>query len=244
MLGPVSKRTRNLDETTPELEDRELDTAETWTHPGERPVGEMPTVFHHPTETLLAMSAQEIDRMRISDNEPPVSSRILPKAKGPLGGAPLPPNAPEWMRLARSLSVAMEALIAGGTVTEWDKIGVERAALAWSLVGTSRHRMYGVARLVRRAHAAIRATERDQMDQAVRDCAQIVYQALPKAMRRTTSLDAVTDMVWELRDEADPWLAVVDASSRLLGWTNHARAHAAHALRRAIEMAEGTSNEG
>lgn len=148
---------------------------------------------------------------------------------------PLPPDAPPWMRAARELSLELEHAIAQGSTSRAAALSVQRAALAYQALGTPQERIVRVARLIRRAHHAIRETRRPELDAAVRDCAEIIYDGLSVNLRRTTPFDAVIAVVRELHAEADPWVAVVQGTSTLLGWRDAARTQAAQAIRVALE---------
>lgn len=203
---------------------------------------EQPTVFQSPPEELIALTAKDFSQVRVNDDSPASSAsfrmtpitQLLP---------PLPKDAPDWMRAARALSAWLELLIERKNIDEWERVGIERATVAWKLTGISRRRMRGVANLMRRAHAAIRNPELGAADTAVHDCAEVVYQSLPRDLRARTSMETVAEVVRDLRDEADAWIGVVHATSKLLGWTEYARAHAARALRCAIEAGESTESQ-
>ncbi len=198
---------------------------------------EQPTAFEYAAEDLLPLSAKDFSHVSLID-ESPASSASFP-LMAPLEALPrLPKHAPDWMRMARSLSTWLEQLIARGEIDEWEQVGVERAATAWKLAGISRRRMRSLATLLQRAHAAIRSPALGSAQTAVHDCAEVVYRSLPRDVKVHTSMEVISEVVHGLRAEADPWIAVVHGTSRVLGWTEYARAHAARALRCAIEAGE------
>lgn len=91
-----------------------------------------------------------------------------------------------------------------------------------------------VASLMETAHTAIREPPAARLEQAYHDIAQVVWAGLPRAVRGRISFDLVMYMTHELRAEADPWAAAVNATSKVLGWSDSARAQAAHAIRVAL----------
>lgn len=152
----------------------------------------------------------------------------------------LPPNAPEWMRNARILALRLEEAIAEGQVTPSTLLRIERAALAYSALDNSSQQIARVAHLIRRAHRAIRETQRPELENAIRDCAEILFGSLTRRQRAITNLEAVVDLVRHIHSEADPWVATVDATSILLGWQSTAKTHAASAIRSALESHDDT----
>jgi hypothetical protein len=48
-------------------------------------------------------------------------------------------------------------------------------------------------------------------------------------------LERTVEVVRALHAEQDPWAAMVEATSELLGWKDYARSHAASLLRAVIE---------
>ena len=94
-----------------------------------------------------------------------------------------------------------------------------------------------VAHLVQRAHNAIRTSPRGATDlqAAYHAAAGVLHAALPTAIRDRMPLERAVHVVRRLRDEADTWAAIVDGTSELLGWKDHARTHAATVMRALIE---------
>jgi len=184
------------------------------------------TAYAPPSEDLVALSARDI----------PSTHELLDfpePASGPR--AALPTGAPDWMRAARALSDALEADIARGSVDPGQLAAIERAWAAWTLGGVSTGQILRVAHLVRRAHTAIRETNRGELDLAYRDCAGVLYGGLPSALRQGLPFDRVILVVRQLREEADGWAAVVEGTAELLGWKDYARMCAASIIRIAIE---------
>jgi hypothetical protein len=181
-------------------------------------------------------------RDEIERRQAPVPTRIDGSATpAPRSGAALPADAPAWMVRARSMAAALEALIAKGkAITPSEEAAVERAWSSWELDGMPDKYVARVATLVDRARTAIRDTAENQLERAYNDCAQVLWASLPREIRARQDLADVLLVMRGLRDEADPWAAIIQATASILGWTNAARAHAAHALRMALD-AERTS---
>jgi hypothetical protein len=138
------------------------------------------------------------------------------------------------------MSLALEALIASGSVGPSEEAAVERAWSAWELDGMPDQYVARVATLVDRARTAIRDTGVSHLERAYNDCAQVLWASLPREIRARQDQADILLVMRGLRDEADPWAAIIEATARILGWTNAARAHTAHALRMALD-AERTS---
>lgn len=156
----------------------------------------------------------------------------------------LPDHAPGWMKRARRLSIALETAISGGQVDPVQLVALERAFAAYEMSGTDDETIVTVSHLCERAHTAIRERFRDGAQRAYEDCAQVLHAGLPRAVRRAVEVDDVVPVVREMRSEADPWVAVVNATSKLLGWDGRARAHAAQAIRAAIDASRAAIDSG
>jgi hypothetical protein len=63
----------------------------------------------------------------------------------------------------------------------------------------------------------------------------VLHLGLPSTLRRRVHVELVVDAVRAMRREADRWIAVVDATMLLVGWTDANRARAAEAIRRALQ---------
>lgn len=184
-----------------------------------------------------AYELHALSQRQFPDSIDPVSGQV---AKVALRGAvgTLPPGAPDWMQAARALSRDLEQLIARGVATEFEQGAIDRAWAAWSLAGASRRQILRVAHVVTRAHAAIRETSRERLEQAYHDCAGVLLGGLPSPVRQHVPFERVLMVVRQLRNEADAWAAVVDATAELLGWKDYVRAHAAAVIRLVIEQGE------
>jgi hypothetical protein len=150
----------------------------------------------------------------------------------------LPADAPEWMRAARALADWLEERIERGSVTNPDQAAIARTWAAFCLGGATEPQILKVAHLVQRAHSAIRSTPRGHSDlqAAYHAAAGVLHAALPTAVRDRMPLERAVHVVRKLRDEADPWAAIVEGTSELLGWKDHARTHAATVIRALLEQ--------
>lgn len=142
---------------------------------------------------------------------------------------------PVWLAKARALSAALADAQRAGAVSPKLQACIERAFGAWNLDGTSTRNVARVAHLAQRGHEAIRGTSRAALEAAYIDCARVLHLGLPSAIKRRIQLDVVTEVVRAMRREADAWVAVVEATMVLLGWTDANRGRAADAVRNALE---------
>lgn len=151
-----------------------------------------------------------------------------------------------WALKARALSSALEEALRLGHASAKTRGCVERAYAAWSLDSVSAQTVARVAHLARRSHEAIRGTSRSGLEAAYVDAARILHMGLPSALRRRIPLELAVDLVRNMRREADSWIAVVEATMLLVGWTDAARGRAAEAIRQALEEypPESSRDEG
>lgn len=154
--------------------------------------------------------------------------------QAPSFGSPMPEGAPGWMLRARRMSLALEEAIKTGGSAAGIEACIERAWAAWELDGSSDKQIARIARLIEKAHTAIRETPAANLERAYNECSQVLWAGLPRHVKARQEFAQVTIILRDLRAEADPWAAVVDAMSKLLGWSQAARAHAAQAVRVAI----------
>ncbi len=140
-----------------------------------------------------------------------------------------------WVAQARSLGTALEEAIRGGAPSEKVLAAIGRAHGAWHLDGVSTRHIALAAHLSRRAYDAIRGTARSGLEAAYVDCARVLHLGLPSAMRRRVSIEVLTDAVRNMRREADRWVAVVEATMLIAGWTEANRSRAAEAVRQALD---------
>jgi hypothetical protein len=166
---------------------------------------------------------------------PPEGSRTPSATRNaPDFGPPLPENAPGWMLRARRMSLALEGAIRADQANPSLEASIERAWAALELDGSTDKQIARVARLVEKAHGAIRETSAEKCDRAYVEIAQVIWAGLPRHVKSRQEFAQVILVVRDLRNEADPWAAVVDATAKVLGWSHSARAHSAQAVRVAI----------
>jgi hypothetical protein len=179
-----------------------------------------------PSSDLAALAAGK----NLPDERSQTRSRRTPQG--------LPADAPEWMRAARALADWLEERIERGSVTNPDQAAIARTWAAFCLGGATEPQILKVAHLVQRAHAAIRSTPRGNSDlqAAYHAAAGVLHAALPTGLRERMPLERAVHVVRRLRDEADPWAAIVEGTSELLGWKDHARTHAATVIRALLEQ--------
>lgn len=183
--------------------------------------------FEPPSSVLAALATGE---------NLPADERA--QARGRRAPQGLPANAPEWMRAARALAAWLEERVERGAVSTADQATVARTWAAFCLGGSTEAQILRVAHLVQRAHSAIRATPRGQHDlqAAYHAAAGVLHAALPTGVRDRMPLERAVHVVRKLRDEADPWAAIVEGTSELLGWKDHARTHTAALIRALLEQ--------
>jgi hypothetical protein len=187
------------------------------------------TAYAPPAEDLVALSAgiDFPDSGEMGVPSQPAANRAF---------AALPPDAPEWMRAARVMADGLERCIARGSIDTLEHAAVERAWYAWTLGGATPRQVLRVAHLVRRAYEAIRVSQRVVSETAVRDCAGVLLNGLPPQVRQTIPFERAVWVVRALREESDPWVAVVEGTAELLGWKDYARVHAAYVIRAVIQQ--------
>lgn len=149
----------------------------------------------------------------------------------------IPDGAPAWMKRARRLVLALEQAIESGGVDTTAVAAAERAFAAYELSGVSDPHIARVAHLAERAHRALHERLSSSLNDAYASCAQVVHQGLPSALKKKTDAGELIDVMKGLRAEADPWKAVVIATSRIFGWEQRAQEHAAQAIRAALDVA-------
>jgi hypothetical protein len=149
----------------------------------------------------------------------------------------LPPGAPEWMQAARALADWLELRIKRGQVEPVEEAAIARSWAAFSLGGLTNQEILKIARVVQRAHAAIRETPRGaaELQVAIHACAGVLYGGLPRSVRERMPLERVVATVRRLREQADAWAAMVEGTSDIAGWKDYARIHAASVIRAVVE---------
>ncbi len=199
-----------------------------------------PPIAPDPRNTSLAFAPGQArldelhDRLLPAVSDPPTantpSSRVVRDS--------LPASAPDWMRGARTLSRALEAIVAKGEATPLEQAAIARMLATWTLGGLTEDQILLVAHLVARGHRAIRETRRHEPESAIRDCAGVIHSGLPSTLRKRVPLERVNLIVRALKDTADPWVGVVEATCEIVGWKDLARWHAAALLRSLLEGTE------
>jgi hypothetical protein len=149
----------------------------------------------------------------------------------------LPPVAEEWARAARGLIDWLNERLSNGSVDSLEQATIARTWAAFALGGVTPPQIHRVAHVVSRAHSAIREVPANapQLSAAYQDCAGVLHAGLPRVVRERMPLERAMQIVRALHREADPWSAVVEGTSELLGWKDYARAHAASMIRVVIE---------
>lgn len=145
-----------------------------------------------------------------------------------------PGDTQAWMNRARILVVSLEEAIRSGGSDPSLVASVETAFAAWEVTRTKPAVVARVAHLVSRAVEAIRTAPRPLDEQALRGCAHILYTGLPASARDKVNFPKIVSLVQGLQKETESWVAVVKATSEILGWTGIALTHAGHAIRVAM----------
>lgn len=149
----------------------------------------------------------------------------------------LPPAAPDWMRAARAMADWLEFRIKRGFVAPIEEATIARTWAVFSLGGVTAPQIYKIARVVQRAHTAIRETPRSNSDlqMAINACAGVLYGGLPRQVRERMPQERAVATVRRLREQADSWAALVEGVADLAGWKDYARIHASSVIRAVIE---------
>lgn len=149
----------------------------------------------------------------------------------------LAPSAPEWMRAARALADWLETRIKLGKIAPVEEAKLARTWAAFALGGLTERHILQMAKVVQRAHTAIREAPESTrgLEQAISACAGVLYAGLPRPVRERMPLERVIAAVSALRHEADPWAAIVEGVSDIAGWRDYARIHAASIIRTVVE---------
>ena len=153
----------------------------------------------------------------------------------------LPESQEPWLDHGRHLLGALQKALSQRDASPRMKASIERAWAAWQLNGWTDREIVRVAHLLRRAHEALRDSPRKIMDQALSDCANVLYAGLPSVVRRRVVLDDVRELMRELRDVANARSAVEQGTMRLLGWNELMRSMAQDAIATAFEEAPPSS---
>jgi hypothetical protein len=195
---------------------------------------------------FASSTGRDLRKSKPANRKTPNPGRPEPsEAAQATGLGPLEKGIPAWLAKARALSAALEEAQRTGAASPKLQACIERAHGAWNLEGVTTRNISRVAHLAQRTHEAIRATSRAALDSACTDGARVLHLGLPSAIKRRVQLDVVVELVRAMRREADGWVAVVDATTMLLGWADASRARAAEAIRQALEEfpPEGAADE-
>jgi hypothetical protein len=185
------------------------------------------TDFEPPASDLAALK---------TSSEPPDSTDRIEREVRRMRES-LPPAAPEWMRAARALADWLEFRIKRGQVAPVEEAAIARTWAAFSLGGVTEQEVFKIARVVQRAHTAIRESPRGaaELQVAITACAGVLYGGLPRSVRERMPLERVVAAVRKLREQADAWAAIVEGVADIAGWKDYSRIHAASVLRAVIE---------
>lgn len=186
------------------------------------------------TVTDFEPPASDLAALKISAEPPDSTERIEQEVRRMRES--LPPAAPEWMRAARSLADWLEIRIKRGSVAPVEEAAIARTWAAFSLGGVTEQEIFKIARVVQRAHSAIRQTRAvGELQLAITACAGVLYGGLPRTVRERMPLERVIQTVRKLHAEADGWAAIVEGLSDIAGWKDYSRIHAASVIRAVIE---------
>jgi len=178
--------------------------------------------------------AADLAALKTSAEPPDSSERIVREVRQMRES--LPPNAPEWMQAARALADWLEIRIKRGQVAPTEEAAIARTWAAFSLGGATKPRVFKIARVVQRAHSAIRETRAGaDLPAAISACAGVLYGGLPRNVRERMPLERAVATVGKLREQADAWAAIVEGVADLAGWKDYSRVHAASVIRAVIE---------
>ncbi|HMR74758.1 MAG TPA: hypothetical protein PKD61_06590 [Polyangiaceae bacterium] len=187
--------------------------------------------------TAFAPPAAELVELSVRDPAPESEAAVSSLHPAAQAFAELPPDAPEWMRAARVMADALEACLARRSVDYLEQAAIERAWYAWTLGGATPKQVLRVAHIVRRAYEALGRSNRADHEDTIRSCGEVLHASLPSSVRETVPLERAVWVVRQMREQSDPWLAMVEGTADLLGWKDFARVHAAYVIREVIKQA-------
>jgi len=192
----------------------------------------------HPATTVHQLAPPSADLAALAGRPPPASEagKQAERERKRLAGASTAEE-PEWRRAASALADWLRIRLEQGSIEPVEQAAIARAWAAFCLGGVTEPQILRVAHIVQRAHSAIRESPRGQHDlqAAFVAAAGVLHAGLPTAIKQRMPLDRVVYVVRKLREEADPWTAIVQGTTELLGWTDYARVHAATAIRAVLE---------
>jgi hypothetical protein len=187
------------------------------------------------TVTDFEPPAADLQALESFEEQPDTTARIEREVRRMRES--LPPTAPEWMRAARALADWLEVRIKRGHVQRVEEAAIARSWAAFSLGGLTEPQILQVAKVVQRAHSAIRekAGGAPDLPLAINACAGVLYASLPRVMRERMPFERVAAAVRGLHQQADGWAAIVEGVSDVAGWKDYARIHAASVIRAIVE---------
>jgi hypothetical protein len=190
------------------------------------------------TVTDFEPPASDLRALESFEEQPDATARIEREVRRMRES--LPPTAPEWMRAARALADWLEVRIKRGYVAPIEEAAIARTWAAFSLGGLTEPQIVQIAKVVQRAHAAIRDIREkggsaQNLEAGITMCAGVLYSTLPRAVRERMPLERVVAVVRTLHREADPWAAIVEGVSDVAGWKDYDRIHAASVIRAVVE---------
>jgi hypothetical protein len=184
------------------------------------------------TVTDFQPAASELDALKAAGEPPDSTARIEQEVRRLRES--LPPAAPEWMRAARSLADWLEIRIKRGFVSSVEEAAIARTWAAFSLGGVTEQDIFKIARVVQRAHSAIRESKGD-LQSAIAACSGVLNGSLPRKVRERMPLERIEATVRKLQAQPDAWAAIVEGVADIAGWKDYARIHAASVIRTIIE---------
>jgi hypothetical protein len=120
------------------------------------------------------------------------------------------------METALTLPQALEALGTRKHASALGRAAIMRLYGAWNLGQVSENTVLHVAQLVARARYSRKPST--EPDAAFLDYAGVLHSGLPSEVRNRVTMDRVLLAVGALRETPDPWVAVVEATTGLVGW--------------------------
>jgi hypothetical protein len=149
---------------------------------------------------------------------------------------PAPPPADSWRARASDLARALEQSLASPREDAATIAAIERAVAAFGLGGGDLDTVQRVAHLVGRAFEALHEPPVEPSPGALRGCAHVLYNGLPRRVREKTTFVRIEEVVLGLAGETESFPATVRATAELLGWSADAMNHWGHAIRIALAM--------
>jgi len=151
-----------------------------------------------------------------------------PRTKTPTS----PPEA--WRSHAEDLGRAISQALARTSDDPATVAAIERAYAAFSLGGSTLEAIQPVAHLVGRAYEALHEPPVAPTPAALRACAHVLYNGLPRRVREQTTFVKIEKVVLGLSTETEAFPATVRATADLLGWTATGTNHMAQVVRLAL----------